>query len=316
MSDLQRAKLQGGLVGNAPCSWGIIGPGENGISYGAMLDELAATGYRGTELGRYGFMPTDPALLREELASRGLTLLGAYASLELRDPRAVQKERARLERIARLIAAAEPGPRRPYFVLADADSIDPARHHRAGRITPDLALPSTDWRTLTRNAEEAARIVHDVAGLTAVFHPHCASFVETPAEIERFLNDTDPAWLNLVFDTGHYVYGSGEPDADGLAARRGLERFWTRVRYIHLKDCSANIAAAARREGWDYTRSVKAGLFAELGAGSIQFGAVIDLLRERGYADWVTVEQDVLPGMGSPQESALRNREYLASLGL
>jgi inosose dehydratase len=31
---------------------------------------------------------------------------------------------------------------------------------------------------------------------------------------------------------------------------------------------------------------------------------------------WIVVEQDVLPGMGTPKESAQRNREYLKSIGL
>ncbi len=30
--------------------------------------------------------------------------------------------------------------------------------------------------------------------------------------------------------------------------------------------------------------------------------------------DYVLVEQDILPGMGTPKESARRNREYLRSI--
>lgn len=306
-------------VANAPCSWGLVGQGDPGIPYGKMLDELAATGYTGTELGDYGYMPTDPAALRAELSSRGLTLLGAYAGVNLRQRDALATERSRLEQLAKLLAAAEPGERRPFLVLADEDGKIAVRSHNAGRITPAMGLDAHGWSRLTRNAVEIVRFVADTAGLPTVFHPHCGSYVETPDEIERLLDGTDAAALGLVFDTGHYAYGSG-PQADEesarLSAARGLERFWGRVRYVHLKDLSADVAARARAERWDYLTAVRAGLYSELGTGSVDFGAVVDFLRQRGYDDWLTVEQDVLPGMGSPKESAARNREFLRGLGL
>lgn len=303
-------------VANAPCSWGLVGKGDPGIGWAQMLDELAATGYVGTELGDYGYMPTDAGRLRAELEARGLTLLGAYAGVDLHQPGAASRERPRLERLTRLLAEAEPGPRRPLLVLADQDGTAEARSKQAGRITPELGLSSAEWSVVATNANEIARVVGDLTGLSTVFHPHCGSYVETPDETARLLDATDPALIGLVFDTGHYVYGSGAPDPDGLAAARGLERFWDRVSYVHLKDCDQRIAARARAEGWDYVSAVRSGLYSELGRGGIDFAAVAEVLRRKGYADWVTVEQDVLPGMGTPKESARRNRAFLLELGL
>jgi inosose dehydratase len=37
-------------------------------------------------------------------------------------------------------------------------------------------------------------------------------------------------------------------------------------------------------------------------------------LTTRKYEGYTIVEQDILPGMGSPKESARRNREYLRSI--
>ena len=65
------------LIGNAPCSWGINYPTGNAYTWAQYLDEVAAAGYRGTELGPFGFLPKDKAVLREELAKRNLTLIGA-----------------------------------------------------------------------------------------------------------------------------------------------------------------------------------------------------------------------------------------------
>jgi inosose dehydratase len=68
-------------IANAPCSWGVLefeGLQDEKIDYGQMLDELRETGYSGTELGDWGYMPTDPSLLKAELERRKLALVGAF----------------------------------------------------------------------------------------------------------------------------------------------------------------------------------------------------------------------------------------------
>ncbi len=305
-------------VANAPCSWGTIEGRGTGVPYAQMLDELVETGYEGTELGDLGYMPTDPERLREELIERGLTMLGAFEGVNLREEGSVAQKRERMLAIANLIASvADVGDARrsPYLVLADDNGRDPKRAHVAGRVTPELGLSRDEWRTFARNAEEVARLVAGETGLKTVFHPHCAGFVETPDEIERLCEATDPELIGLVFDTGHYTYGTGRDD-DGSAALEGMRRWWERIWYVHFKDCHPEVASRARREGWDYTEAVKRGVFCELGQGSVDFAAIVAFLRDAGYDDWITVEQDVLPGMGTPKESARRNREYLRGLGL
>ena len=150
-------------------------------------------------------------------------------------------------------------------------------------------------------------------GLRTVFHHHCSGFIETPDEIESLLETTDDKLLGLVFDTGHYAFGSGQCDPE--AVTRGLNRFAERIWYVHFKDCHPDIAQSSRHEGWDYFEAVKSGVFCELGKGCVDFEAVKDWLESRHYTGWALVEQDVLPGMGSPRESARRNLEYLRSIG-
>jgi len=91
-------------------------------------------------------------------------------------------------------------------------------------------------------------------GLHTVFHHHCAGFVETPDEIARLLDLTDPGAINLVFDTGHFSYGAGHCDAVA-----GMERFRDRIRYVHLKDCQPDVASRARAEGWNYFEALGTG---------------------------------------------------------
>ena len=311
--------MSGIRVANAPCSWGTIEGFGEGVPWERMLDELVDTGYEATELGDLGYLPSEAVALRDALTSRGLCLLGGFEAVPLLVGGVVRERRERLLAIARLMAAvADVGDagRPPWFILADDSTERPARMAEAGRITAAHALDPAERARFAANAEEVARLIQGETGLRTLYHHHCGHHVETPDEVDAFLDATDPALLNLVFDTGHAVYGSGRPDDDGALAVRLMERWWERIAYVHFKDCEPSVVTQARSEGWDYARAVGAGVFCELGQGSVDFAAVLASLRERGYADWITVEQDVLPGMGTPAASARRNRETLRALGL
>jgi inosose dehydratase len=306
-------------VGNAPCSWGTLefeaSKGER-IEYQQMLDELAETGYVGTELGDWGFMPTEPGQLRAELGSRRLAMLGAFVPVALKEPSAHAPGADTAVRTARLLAAVadgQDGPA-PFLVLSDDAEADPVRSKHAGRVTREMGLTDSQWRTFAQGAERVARAVREATGLRTVFHHHCAGYVETPEETARLLDLTDPSLLGLVFDTGHFAYGSGGCDPQAVLA--GLERFRERIWYVHLKDCQLEVAERARALGWSYMEALRHGVFCELGRGLVPFPDVLSWLRARQYRGFVVVEQDVLPGMGAPKESARRNREYLQSIGL
>jgi inosose dehydratase len=299
------------LIGNAPCSWGTLefdGTGGAPVGFGRMLDELAETGYTGTELGDWGYMPTDPPALRDELSKRGLAMLGAFVPVALKEPSALAGGIAAALKTARLLAAVATNPQ-PYLVLADNNGTVAGRTQRAGRITAADSLSLAEWRVFASGAEAVAGAVLAETGLKTVFHHHCAGYIETPDEIARLLDSTDPRKLGLVFDTGHYTYGSGGGDAV-----EALDRFRERIGYVHLKDCHPGIAAQARAQGWDYFEALRHGIFCELGKGSVDFPRLLRRLAQWHYEGYMLVEQDVLPGMGSPKESARRNREYLASI--
>jgi inosose dehydratase len=299
------------LVGNAPCSWGTLEFEEaksEQIGYSRMLDELAESGYTGTELGDWGYMPTDSVALRTELDRRGLVMLGAFVPVGLKTAAAHESGIAAAVKTARLLAAVASTPK-PYLVLADNNGTDPARTRLAGRIPANAGLSDAEWEIFGSGANRLAEAVFEQTGLRTVFHHHCAGYVETPDEIERLLSLTDPHKLGLVFDTGHFAYGAGH-----ARVIEALERYGDRVWYIHFKDCEPNIAARARAEGWDYFTALRHGVFCELGKGSVDFSAVLRWLAGRHYNGYVLVEQDILPGMGSPKNSAQRNREYLRSI--
>jgi inosose dehydratase len=294
-------------VANAPCSWGALEfelAGEKPTAE-RVLDEMAQAGYAGTELGDWGFLPVDPAALAAMLAPRGLRLVGGFVPVALAERAAHAEGRARAVRTARLMAAVAPDA---VLVLADENGRDPIRAGQAGRIRPEHGLDAEAWKTFAAGAEEIARAVGGEFGLRLVFHHHCGGFVETPDEVERLMELTDPDLVGLCLDTGHWTYGGGDPVA--AAVRHG-----ERVRHVHFKDCDPAVAEAARRDAAPYLEAVRRGVFCELGAGAVDFSGLLAHLRGRDYSGWIVVEQDAFPGIGKPAASARRSRAHLRELG-
>ena len=296
-------------IANAPCSWGVLEfdlPGE-ALGYGQVLDEIHDSGYTGTELGDWGFMPTEPAELRSELDARQLAMVGAFVQAGFSDPQTHARGAETAVRTAKLLAAVE--GKSPFIVLADDNATNPVRTRNAGRITSRESLTDAQWATFAKGVEHAARAVREQAGLRCVVHPHAAGFIETPDEIARLLELTDPKLVGLCFDTGHYRFGGGDPL---VGLRRHRDRIW----HVHFKDCSPGLRQRSRAEEWDYFASLKHGIFCELGQGDVDFPSIVNELRRTNYSGWIVVEQDVLPGMGAPKQYAQHNRDFLRKLGL
>jgi inosose dehydratase len=252
-------------------------------------------------------MPHDPARLAAELAARNLRLVGAFVPVAFADARTHADGVNTALRTARLMHDA--GAPDAYIVLSDDNAHVALREQNAGRIRVEHGLSDKQWTTFASGAESVARDVRDETGLRTVFHPHCGGYVETAAEIDQLMARTDPALVGLVLDTGHIMYGGGDPV-------HVLERHINRVWHVHFKDCDPAVVAQSRAEGRGYLATVRAQVFCELGAGGVDFNAVVAALRRHDYDGWVVVEQDVFPGQGTPVDSARRSRAYLKSLGL
>lgn len=296
-------------IANAPCSWGALefDLKHKPMGYPDVLDEMSETGYKGTELGDWGFMPTDPEVLRMVLDKRNLELLGAFVPVTLKSITAHTEGMERALKTAKLMH--EAGFPDAFIVLADNNGTVPERTRNAGRITEDLELSDEQWKVFANGAGKIAWEVKNKYNMRTVFHHHCAGYVETPGEVERLMDLTDPSLLGLCLDTGHYRFGGGKPE-------EALERYYGRIWHIHFKDFNPETGKKSRKQQWDYFESVENGVFCELGKGDVKFRKIVAILKARGYNGWIVVEQDVLPGMGMPKDSAYANRQYINSLGL
>lgn len=306
LKGMKAAKIQ---IANAPCSWGALEFDLEGKTAGfdTVLDEMVETGYAGTELGDWGFMPTQPGALARVLSDRQLELLGAFVPVALANKGQHQEGIGKALKVAELMYKA--GYREAFIVLADDNGSVSERTKNAGRISPSMGLNDDQWKIFAHGAESVSLAVREKYGMRTVFHHHCAGYVETGAELDKLMELTNPDVLGLCLDMGHLAFGGGDP----LAA---LKTHYARIWHIHFKDYDPEVGETSRRNGWDYFESVRHGVFCELGKGSVDFPQITKELAQRQYNGWIVVEQDVLPGMGSPKACALYNRKYIETLGL
>ena len=294
-------------LASAPVSWGVLLKDTPSVPpYGPVLAEIKQAGYSGTELGPYGYMPMDADRLRRELAEQGLALLSAYVQVNLSDPQARPDFYDEAMQVTRFLH--EMGCE--WLVLSDLLFAPDSRSELAGRIRTEDGLQGDVWNAFVRNAQTFAKQMREQYGLKTVYHPHVGAWVESKEEVDRFLSDTDPDLVGLCLDTGHATYGGD--DAVDLCRRWG-----SRVRYLHLKDCSQPIRQHVLAANGDYFDGVKAGVFPELGQGSVDFPGLLKVLDSLNFDGWAVVEQDILPDTGAdPLASAKRNFAYLRSIGI
>ncbi len=265
------------------------------IPYGEALDRMVEAGYDATEWGPS--MPTDPAELGEALGSRGLDLVGAFVGLGFRDRDRWDAELERAMGIAEFLA--QNGGR----VLVAAEAGDDRRRGEAGHVDESRGLSGGEWRSLGEGLNALGRRLEPL-GMTLAFHNHVGTYVETPAETARLLDETDPALVGWCLDIGHLAFGGG--NAIDL-----LPRYAARVRHVHVKDVDAVVLAEAKAEGWSFGQALAHYIFPPLGQGIARIPDVVAALRGVGYDGWYVIEQDTAP---DPTATARANREYLEGL--
>jgi inosose dehydratase len=289
-------------IGTAPVSWGIMEvEGWNGQApYANVLDEMAEAGYEGTELGPYGYLPPEPERLMAELSSRGLSMVSAFVPLPLAEPERHDASFREAMKVAELLASAD------ARLIVLAGDMNDARMMVAGRVKEERdGMSAQHWDATVEIVSRIAIACLEMR-LSTAFHHHAGTFVETPNEIERLCASTDPTLIGLCLDTGHYLYGGGDPV-------EAVQKYGSRIWHLHLKDVRSAVLESVRREGAGFLEAVRRDVFCELGEGAVDFPGIKQGLINCDYDGWAIVEQDVdtsQPGV-QPFESAVRSRQYL-----
>lgn len=287
-------------TGIAPDSWGVWFPQhEKQTPWYRCMDEMKLAGYAGVELGPWGYFPNSNPALKNALEARGLALVAGTVGGNFLDDASIDEMCKTIDEIAPVL---KDFPEAKYIVLLPPMYTD----LETGELCMDKDLSEAQWITYCKNVQRACDHVAKY-GLIGTFHPHVDSHVQTEEQIESLLNNTD---VQLCLDTGHHVYGGGEPISF-------YKKHADRIPYIHVKDCNLAVKKQMDEEKWSFAKAVVEGIMTEPGNGTIDLAELHKALEEKGYDGWVIVEQDLFPvkSFDDPLPIAKRGRENLAKAG-
>ncbi|PZG02195.1 TIM barrel protein [Micromonospora deserti] len=291
------------MIGSAPDSWGVwFSDDSQQTPWGRFLDEVAAAGYTRIELGPYGYLPTDPVRLRDELDQRGLAMTAGTIFEHLHRADSWDTTWRDVSAAASLTAAmgAE------HLVVIPDFWRDP----QTGAVIEDPQLTDEQWPAYAARMNRLARQVREEFGLRIQFHPHADTHVDTHANVERFLHATDPDLVSLCLDTGHIAYCGGD-------SLKLIHDYPERIGYVHLKQVDPAILAKAQTEGAGFGEAVRMGVMCEPPNGIPEMPPILDALSKLDVEIFAIVEQDMYPcPPDQPLPIATRTLAYLRSCGL
>ena len=290
-------------VGVCPDQWGVWFPEDpKQIPWEKALDEMAEAGFSVMETGPFGYFPTDPTRLQEEMSARGFRVVAGTGWGILHKEEAWADTEATFRAIGETHAAVGA----EYVV-----HLPPMfRDEKSGDYTDDRVLTGAAWDLYIKNADRLGRMMKEDYGLKMVLHPHGDSHIETPADIDRIFGATDPEYVGFCLDTGHIVYGQG--DVVEL-----IKKYPERISYVHIKAMDPELVKQAHDDDWPFVAAVHKGVSVAPPEGEPKMPSLIEALADLDKELYVVTEQDMYGCDPSfPLPNAVKTREYLASCGL
>ena len=284
-----------GRIAGAPISWGVCEvPGWGyQLSPERVLQEMRDVGLVATELGPEGFLPSAPDAMAETLSRHDLHAVGGFTPLLLHRP-----DHDPVPAVAELLKA---------YGATGSDTLVLSAVTGLAGYDERPALDETGWRTLLSNLDRLAALAAEHR-VRAVLHPHVGTMVQNPEEVQRVLEGSQIA---LCLDTGHLLIGGTDP---AELTRQAPER----IAHTHMKDVDSGLARQVQDGRRTYTEAVREGMYRPLGAGDVDFEAIIRYLRRQDYQGWYVLEQDTIlteePADEGPLADVRASVEYLRRL--
>lgn len=292
MLDKNKVKL-----GIAPIGWTNDDMPDLGAenTFQQCVSEMALAGFTGCEVGNK--YPKDTAVLKKALDLRGMQICNAWFSTFLTTKPYEETEKEFIKHItflkemgAKVVGVSEQG----HSIQGTDLSI----------FDDKYVMNDEEWDMLTSGLNKLGKVAKDM-GISLTFHHHMGTVVQTAAEIDRMMENTDPELFSLLFDSGHLAY-CGE---DYMAV---LKKYAKRIKHVHLKDIRPEVIAKVKEEKLSFLQGVRLGTFTVPGDGAIDFAPIFDVLAETGYEGYVLVEAEQDPAIANPFEYALKARKYIA----
>lgn len=295
MFDAKKVKL-----GIAPIGWcnddmPELG-GEN--TFPQIVSEMALAGFTGCEIGNK--YPKDPAVLKKALDLRGMRIASRWFSSFLITKPYEQVEAEFVKELDFLAA-----------VGADRINVSEQSYSIQGMTeVPVLTgghkhvMDDREWDLLCTGLNKLGKVAAD-RGFKLCFHHHMGTVVQTSEETDRMMQGTDPRYVFLCFDTGHFTFAGEDP-------LTMLRKYVDRVGHVHLKDMRLSVVEQVRANNWSFLKAVREGAFTVPGDGNVDFDPVFQVLSEAGYEGWLLVEAEQDPAKADPLEYAMKARKYIA----
>ncbi|WP_105619753.1 sugar phosphate isomerase/epimerase family protein [Vallitalea okinawensis] len=301
-------------IAGAPGAWGIEDPNNpNNPPYKKVLDDASQAGYKGLELGPFGYMPLELSILKKELKDRGLSIVAGTIYDDLVDESNFESVLAKVHKTCQLISQL-PKPEQlegqryetPYLVIIDA--VKEERNAEAGHPENAKRLSEKRWNLLTNHILEMSRIAKTY-GIRGVIHPHAGGYIEFEDEIQKIMDDLNAEEVGLCLDTGHLFYSKMKPDDY-------IRQYQERLDYVHFKDINHATYEKIMNDGMGFFEGCNIGVMCPIGSGCVDYKGIRQALSDIGYNGWITIEQERDPlACHQSMDDAIKSIRYLNKEG-
>ena len=287
-------------LGIAPIGWTNDDLPELGgdIPFEQCISEMALAGFTGCEVGNK--FPRDPNILRSFLEPRGLQVCNQWFSYEL-------TTKSLEENIPGFTALLDFLEATGAQVIGGGEVGNSCQGKLEVPVLEGKGMLDTDqeWEDFCYKLNALGKIAHE-RGMKLAFHHHMGTCIQTLAETRRMLDMTDPQYVWLNYDCGHFYFAGEDP-------LEALEACIDRVAHVHLKDIRPKVLERVKTERMSFLYAVKSGVFTVPGdpEGCIDFPSLFTLLRQQNFEGWWVVEAEQDPYKANPFMYAKMAREYL-----
>ena len=286
-------------LGIAPIAWTNddlpeLG-GEN--TFQQCVSEMALAGFTGSEVGNK--YPKDPAVLKPALDLRGIEICNAWFSTFLIS-KPYEETEVEFEKHVAFLAAMG-----AKVVGVSEQSYSTQGIQDQPVFEGKYEMNDDEWNLLCEGLNRLGKLSLEKYGVALTFHHHMGTVVQSAAEVKRMMEGTDPAYVSLLFDSGHFAYcGENPVEMVTLYAKR--------IKHVHLKDIRPDVVAKVKAEGLSFLEGVRQGAFTIPGDGCVEFAPIFKVLAESGYEGYMVVEAEQDPAKANPLEYAIRARKFIA----
>lgn len=286
-------------LGIAPIAWTNDDMPDLGKenTFEQCVSEMALAGFTGSEVGNK--YPKDPAVLKKALDLRGIQICNQwFSSFILTKPMdEVEAEcRSQLAFLKAMGSKIIGFSEQSYSVQGQMDT--PIFDHK-------YVLNEIEWEQLCAGLNYLGKIAKEEYGISLTYHHHMGTVVQSAEETRRLMEGTDPRYVSLLFDSGHFAYCGEDP--------LEMVKTWiSRIKHVHLKDIRPDVVEKVKNENLSFLQGVRLGAFTIPGDGCIDFDPIFKVLEEADYEGYMLVEAEQDPAIANPLEYAIRARRFIA----